>query len=269
VAVLLGALDAITQQGLRPHAVFIVFFNTEESPYFGTDLQGSRRLLAALPSEVGDLSAIRLAVILDLIGGVVWRHSADTIFACGAEKASGLSAIVDSIHEDGLNVRRLGIHAVENLPGYAPQPFSDYDIFRARRVPFLFLSSGRTPRYHRPTDLPATLHYDRMARTSRWIARLAAAAGAVPNALRFDAGGEDFSADRDTLEWALSAASVPWKSVPGTGPITAIRLLQDLRRLREMNEAGHRYDEQDKLALEHASFRLQCLLYAYPVCFTF
>jgi hypothetical protein len=268
VAVLLGALPSILAARPRPYGVAIAFFNTEEAPYFGTVRQGSRRLVAALPSEIRDLRAIRLAVVLDLVGGVVWRRTSSTLFACGAEKTSGLGELVDGVREEGLEVRRLGIHLVENIPGYAPQPFSDYDIFRRMRVPFLFLSSGRTPRYHRPSDLPDTLHYDRMAQTSRWIARLVAAAGAPGEARAFDPKGEDYAADLATLRFTIDAAAKPWSSVSGTSPMTAFRLLGDRSRLEAMAEPGHTWTAADGLSLERTGFRLQCLLYRFPVCFT-
>lgn len=269
VAVLLGALPSLLALHPRPYGIAVAFFNTEESPYFGTPRQGSQRFVAALPAETGSLSSVRLAVVLDLIGGVAWRPTASTIFACGAEKSPDLPAIVDSVREPGLDVRRLGIHAVENIPGYAPpQPFSDYDVFRDRGVPFLFLSSGRTPRYHRPSDLPDTLYYDRMARTSRWIAALVAAISAKAPALDFDPRGEDLATDRDTLRYAFDAAAKPWSSVPGTSPLTAARILGDRARLEAMAEPGHVWTPEDARSLERASFRLQCLLYRYPVCFT-
>jgi hypothetical protein len=268
VAVLLGAVSALRRRTLR-HPVFVVFFNTEEAPYFGTPHQGSRAFLASLPPEIGARASIRLAVVLDLIGGVVWGPSADTIFACGAEKAEGLPELVDATREEGLTVRRLGISMVENLPGYRPQAFSDYDVFRDERVPFLFLSSGRTPRYHHATDLPDTLHYDRMARTSRWIASLVASVDGRDATPRFDPTGADRAADLATMRWALDAAAMPWRSIPGTGPITAIRLLADRARIRAMEPPGRALTREDELALERASFRLQCLLYSFPVCFTF
>ncbi len=36
---------------------------------------------------------------------------------------------------------------VESMSGRGQTPFSDYDAFRNRHIPFLFLSSGRTPHY--------------------------------------------------------------------------------------------------------------------------
>jgi hypothetical protein len=52
--------------------------------------------------------------------------------------------------------------------------------------------------------------------------------------------------------------------------VTAFRLLGDLSRIRAMSEPGRvtNDEHEDAVALERASFRLQCLLYAFPVCFT-
>ena len=268
VAVLLGALPSLLAMKSRSHGIAVVFFNTEEAPYFGTTQQGSRKFVATLPREIETLSQVRLAIVLDLIGGVVWRRTADSMYVCGAEKTRGLPAIVDAVHEEGLDVRRLGIHSVENIPGYRPTAFSDYDVFRDHRIPFLFLSSGRTPRYHRASDLPDTLHYDRMARTSRWIHKLVAEYSKSSETFVFDPKGEDYAAERDSLRFAIGEAVKPWRSIPGTSPITAMRLLGDLSRLDAMADPAHVFVPADALAIERASFRLQCLLYRYPVCFT-
>lgn len=267
VAVVLGAIPQLLAMKPRPYGIAIAFYNTEEA-YFGTSRQGSRAFADALPPEIGSQKSIRLSIALDLIGGVVWRRTADSIYAVGAEKTTGLPAIVDDVHEDGLNVLRLGIHSVENIPGYRPSAFSDYDVFRDNRVPFLFLSSGRTPRYHHATDLPDTLYYDRMARTSRWIAKLIARTSQSKEPFVFEAKGEDYAAERDALRWALQDAVKPWRSIAGTSPITAFRLLGDSSRLEAMTDPLHVWTSADALAIERASFRLQCLLYQYPICFT-
>lgn len=268
VAVVLGAIPALLAMKPRPFGIALLFFNTEEAPYFRTSRQGSRAFVAALPPEIESLKSIRLAIVLDLIGGVVWSRTADTIYACGAEKSRGLPAMVDAVHEDHLDVRRLGIHAVENIPGYRPSAFSDYDVFRDNRVPFLFLSSGRTPRYHHAADIPETLYYDRMARTSRWIAKLIERQALSNEALFFDAKGEDYAAERDSLRWAFDAAVKPWTSISGTSPFSLFRLLGDRSRLESLADPLHVWTPADALAIERASFRLQCLLYRYPICFT-
>lgn len=267
VAVVLGALPSLLQMKPRPYGIAVVFYNTEEA-YFGTPRQGSRAFLAGMPPEIESSKSIRLSIALDLIGGVVWRKTAEMIYAVGAEKTKTLPAIVDEVHEDKLDVRRLGLHSVENIPGYRRSAFSDYDVFRDNRIPFLFLSSGRTPRYHHATDLPDTLYYDRMARTSRWIAKFIARFSQVSEPLVFEPNGEDYATERDVLRWAFSSAVKPWSAPAGTSPITYFRLLADRSRLEAMADPLHTWTPADALAIERASFRLQCLLYRYPICFT-
>ena len=130
------------------------------------------------------------------------------------------------------------------------------------------LSTGRTPRYHKATDRPETLHYDRMARTSRWIASFVAALDASDAELAFDAHAEDYGADVRTASWLTSTAVRPWSTVPGTGPLSWIQLWRDGARVDELAAPGAQFGPAQVLALERASFRIQCLVYAYPACFT-
>lgn len=266
VAVVLGAAQELARS-TPARSIAIAFYDTEESPFFGTPAQGSRSFAFHLPREIPSLASVRLAIALDLVGGVVWRPSADVLFACGADKTPGLGDLVDSVREPDLDVRQLGIHLVEDIPGFRSTPVSDYDVFRQQGVPFLFLSTGRSPRYHRPADLPPTLYYDRMARTARWLARLVTSVASSSAPLRFDPDALDLARDRATMIWAMDAATTPWSTVPGTGPISFARLLGDRSRVHAAGE-GRPFDANDKLALERASFRLQCLIYGYPICFT-
>lgn len=43
---------------------------------------------------------------------------------------------------------------------------SDHHVFRLHRVPYLFLSCGRWPHYHEPSDTPEKLAYPKMAATA-------------------------------------------------------------------------------------------------------
>ncbi|MGE3808359.1 MAG: M28 family peptidase, partial [Gemmataceae bacterium] len=49
---------------------------------------------------------------------------------------------------------------------------SDYGPFRDRSVPFLFFSTGHHADYHRPSDLPEKIDYDKLKRNSDWIVSL-------------------------------------------------------------------------------------------------
>ncbi|HEY5922326.1 MAG TPA: M28 family peptidase, partial [Kofleriaceae bacterium] len=48
-------------------------------------------------------------------------------------------------------------------------PLSDYEAFWERRIPFLFLSAGRSRVYHTPDDTPDKLDYPKIAATARWL----------------------------------------------------------------------------------------------------
>ncbi|MEJ7732327.1 MAG: M28 family peptidase [Polyangiaceae bacterium] len=268
VAVLLAATPLLKAMGARRHPVMVVFFNTEEPPYFGTPNMGSLTFARTDPPvELGAPPRVKLAVILDLLGGVVWRAGSDLLLAAGAEKARGLGAVVDGVSEDGLEVRRLGIHMIENIPGRTSLPVSDYHVFRERQLPFLFLSSGRTPRYHRPTDLPETLHYDRMARSARWITKLVAAVDAAPE-FPFEPDLLDLRKDVQSMLAVLDRAVTPEISIPGTSPMSLAQLYGDRRRIQRMTAEGYNFSRADEIALERAGFRLQCLLWSMPICFT-
>jgi hypothetical protein len=49
---------------------------------------------------------------------------------------------------------------------------SDYGPFRDRHVPFLFFSTGQHPDYHRTTDVPERVDFEKLRRISVWIAAL-------------------------------------------------------------------------------------------------
>jgi hypothetical protein len=66
--------------------------------------------------------------------------------------------------EAGLSIGRLSADLVGTR--------SDYGPFRDRHVPFLFLSTGQHPDYHRPTDSPDRVDYEKLRRVSVWIADL-------------------------------------------------------------------------------------------------
>jgi hypothetical protein len=117
------------------------------------------------------LDRIDLMVCMDLVGHALGPEGVpgsvrDSLFALGAERSAGTSAIVDEIatSEEGVIVRRVD---AEVIP-----PLSDYDAFWQRRVPFLFLTGGRSQRYHTPEDVPEHLAWSKMDATARWLERL-------------------------------------------------------------------------------------------------
>jgi Zn-dependent M28 family amino/carboxypeptidase len=190
-AAAVAVLAAVARDLAREHhgrGVIIAAFDGEEPPFFGTGAMGSR----AYAESTRD--AIDFMVCMDLVGhrfgpeGVPDEVGA-SLFALGAERSSGTQALVSSLKhaEPGLVVRPAD---AEIIP-----PLSDYEPFWRRRVPFLFLTAGRSRVYHTPEDTPDKLDYAKIEATARWLTRFVRESRTREPA-RFDDAGR---ADRATL----------------------------------------------------------------------
>lgn len=274
---------------LAHHTVLFVAFTAEEAPYIRTKEMGSQYFADHLPPEVGALGNLQAVVIMDLMGGVHWEPLRDTIFAAGAEQAPGLyRRLQESVRGQGVAVRGedrpdasaplpppsppsplavlpVGLHLVEEIPLVGRVPFSDYDAFRNAGVPFLFLSAGRTPRYHQPTDLPDTLHYERMAATVRWLVALLARLDQDREPYRVEPGRIEFADEVAALR-PLARLAAGWDTrIPGTSWLSLFKLRRDADWLGTLDPA--KAGPEDVRRLERLSIRMQCLLADFPACF--
>lgn len=168
VAVLVEVGRALAGQR-QGRGVIIAAFDGEEPPHFATGAMGSQRFLQA------NRDPIDFMVCMDLVGhrfgpSMVPDEVGDSLFALGAERSTGTLALVNGMKraEPGLIVRPAD---AEIIP-----PLSDYLPFWAQRIPFLFLSAGRSRVYHTPDDTPDKLDYPKIAATARWLARFVGAA---------------------------------------------------------------------------------------------
>lgn len=285
VAVLLELARALPP--LAHHSVLFVAFNAEEPPFIRTPIMGSQVFIDHLPAEIRSSSNLQAAVIMDLMGGVHWEPLRDVVFAVGAEKSPELYQRVKEagnrrhevafpfplypspLYPSPLAVLPVGIHLLEELPVIGRVSFSDYDAFRNASVPFLFLSAGRTPHYHHPSDLPDTLHYERMASTVRWLESLLHGLDQDTVPYRFEPDRLVLADEVETLRALVFPAS-QWKTrIPGTSPLSLLRLKLDARWLERLNpEIMPEGADRKKLLrrLERISFRLQCLLANFYGC---
>lgn len=254
---------------LDNHSVVFAAFNTEEAPYIRTGLMGSQHFTNHLPEEIGSLSQFKAVVIMDLMGGVHWEPLQDIIFATGAEKSPGLYRRVKHAAQAGsmapLSVLPIGLHLVEEIPLVGRVVFSDYDAFRNASVPFLFLSAGRTPRYHRPSDLPNTLHYGRMASTVHWLQHLVSSIDQDTEPYRFEKDGLEFSDEVEAFRPLSIKAAEEATKIPGTSSLSLWKLKQDRDWLERLNPTEATLDDVKRL--ERLSIRMQCLLSDMPGCF--
>ena len=168
VAVLVELGRALAARRPEGRGVVLAAFDGEEPPYFLSDAMGSQHF-ARNPTV--PLDAIDLMVCMDLVGHG-FGAGADlpdevsrSLFALGAERSEGTLAHVESLARavPGLVVRAAD---AEIIP-----PLSDYDPFWRRRVPFVFLTAGRSRRYHTPDDTPEHLDWAKIEATARWLER--------------------------------------------------------------------------------------------------
>jgi hypothetical protein len=266
---LAGSLPSLTN-----HPVVFVAFNTEEAPYIRTGLMGSQHFTDHLPAEIGSLSRFQAVIIMDLMGGVHWEPLQEILFATGAEKSPDLYRRVKETADlspersalgPHLSVLPVGLHLVEEIPLVGRVAFSDYDTFRNASIPFLFLSSGRTPRYHQPTDLSNTLHYERMASTVHWLQHLISSIDQDTAPYRFEKDQLEFSDEVNAFRPLVIKSADESSKIPGTSALSLWKQKQDrdwLERLDPMHAT-----QEDIKRMERLSIRMQCLLSDFSGCF--
>ena len=187
VAVLVEVARALVSEHTG-RGVIIAAFDGEEPPHFGTGAMGSRYFLQA------NRDPIDFMVCMDLVGhrfgpDLVPDEVGASLFALGGERSAGTHAHVAQLKraEPGVIVRPVDAEIVP--------PLSDYEAFWAARIPFLFLSAGRSRVYHTPEDTPDKLDYAKIAATARWLTRFVRA-----TRLREGASFTDARFDRATLD---------------------------------------------------------------------
>ncbi len=190
VAMLLAVGDALgrARPPLRRHVV-LLFPDAEEPPNIRTGRMGSTWFWNHSPFP---LSSLHCALVFDLLAGrptsaVQNAGLANAVFVLGAEASPGLARLArGASSEPGVEPMLLGLPLIEAYPFVPWRRFaqSDYHGLRERgRRPFLFVTSGRTSTYHTAQDTADTLDYAKLARLTRWVARLLVSAAEDAEAL--------------------------------------------------------------------------------------
>ena len=249
---------------LNHYSLGFLAFNAEEPPYF---LHGSNFFVHHLPREIGSPSDIQAVMVMDLMGGVFWPPLRDVVFALGAEKCEKLYRRLKQtkVPAGGLSIIQVGIHLIEQVPVVGPLPFSDYHAFRNAGVPYVFLSSGRTPHYHKPTDRPDTLNYERMAQTVTWLQHVINGMDQDIDTYGFERDRIEFAEDVEVVRSLVTLAANRATEIPGTSPLTRFKLQGDAEWLNTISPAAA--TKANIKRLEKISLRLQCLLADFPMAF--
>lgn len=158
VAMLLEVAERFALQKKKPRrTVMFVAFDLEEA-----GLQGSTHFATQPPRDIKKLKAFLTA---DMLGRSMANVMDEYVFALGSESAPQLRKLVEEVKPGGgIKVGRLGADLVGTR--------SDYGAFRDRRIPFLFFSTGQHPDYHRVTDVPEKIDYEKLRHISLWISDL-------------------------------------------------------------------------------------------------
>jgi Zn-dependent M28 family amino/carboxypeptidase len=192
VAVLALVASAIARER-EGRGVIIASFDGEEPPFFLSEGMGSR---AFLRDPVVPREAIDFMVCMDLVGHRLGPEGlpdqvGSSLFALGAERSAGTRDIVRDLArtEPGVIVRTADADIIP--------PLSDYEAFWRARIPFLFLTAGRSRLYHTPEDTPDQVDYAKTEATARWLTRFTRALRTRPGPAPFD---EDARDDLGTLD---------------------------------------------------------------------
>jgi Zn-dependent M28 family amino/carboxypeptidase len=160
VALLMELAEHFALRKEKPRRTLLfVGFDLEE-----VGLQGSTHFATHPPRDVKKLKAFLTA---DMVGRSMANVLDEYVFVLGSETAPQLRRLVEKVPTgDGLKAGRLGADIIGTR--------SDYGPFRDRKVPFLFFSTGQHPDYHRPSDTPDKVDYEKARRITAWVCRLTA-----------------------------------------------------------------------------------------------
>lgn len=250
VAILLDTARALaaSRTSLTRQVVFCAF-DAEEPPFFLTELMGSRYFTR---HPTVPLDRIDMMVCMDLMGHALGSEDLPesvrkTLFVLGAEHSPRTAELVRraSVGLSGLEPRRLASGLIPAL--------SDYHAFQLEEVPFLFLTNGRGAHYHRVTDTPEKLDYEKMLRSADFLRRLVLELSNLddPRIAYLPAGHDDRGSLESLREVALALA-------PQAPP--ARRLLPAIEALLTATRTGDGLSAADRRRVAQLVFAMEGLL---------
>lgn len=167
----------------KRHILRLVLFVNEEPPHFQQETMGSLQFARWLASR----ETVRAMISLETLGafsdqrdsqtfpapfGLLLRNTADFIAFVGTPRARSL------LHEALGSFRR---HTAFPTMGGVAHAFikgvdwSDHSSFDAQKIPAIMITDTalfRYPHYHKPTDTPDKVDYQRLARITKGVERM-------------------------------------------------------------------------------------------------
>ncbi len=166
VAMMLETARSIAHGPPPKRSIMFIGFDLEEIGLFG-----SRYFVEHSPVPI---EKIALFITADMISRSLADVCPQHVFLIGSEHTPTLRDWVKGANKNpSLTIGTLGADLLLLNR-------SDYGPFRAKRVPFLFFTTGENPRYHTPNDTPETLDYPKLAQISQVIHQIVARALVEP-----------------------------------------------------------------------------------------
>lgn len=170
--------------------ILFVFFDLEEN-----GLLGSQHFVREPPVP---LDRVGLFVTADMLGRSLAGVGGDSLFVMGTEHAPGLRPWIFEA-ADGLPLE-VGVVGADLLV----IDRSDYGPFRWRSVPFLFFSTGESPVYHTPQDVPETIDYAKLSASTTLIDRIIRRAASAEDLPVWTSDREPWIEEAEAIRGVLS-----------------------------------------------------------------
>ena len=248
-------LELARRLAVRPpdRSVLFAAFDAEEPPAYRTAAMGSQYWL-----DHPTIARPRVAAMLamDLMGGNLWPGARTPLYVMGRETFTATGA--PDLARAPVSTHAMHLRLVEDLPT-GRQAFSDHGAFFAASIPVLFFSTGRSPHYHRATDVPEHLDFAKLTAEVevveahvRWLADL-------PQRPTWSAAQPVTAADAAAVLHLLVEGSGPGGTAE-FGGIAAAAVTRDKARLTPLATGTDALPDDAARVVIHASLRAQCLL---------
>ncbi len=190
VAMMLEVARALKSAPESAHRSFMfIGFDLEEVGLFG-----SRYFVEHAPAP---LANVALVITADMIGRSLAGVCTPYVFVMGTEHAPGLRPWITAASAG--NAVTIGTLGTDLLL----LDRSDYGPFRARKIPYLFFSTGENPVYHTPRDVPETLDYAKLTAISQVVLGVVSRAAEAPETPRWSAAQDLSIAEATTIRDVL------------------------------------------------------------------
>lgn len=244
-----------------PRRCHLLFLCPDSEEY---GLKGSAHFVKHPPFPI---ESFRTAVVMDLVGNDPAAALAGYVFVMGAEASGRLAEVAGAVPgAAGAEPVRYSIGMVEAVP-FAPgnrAPVSDYNAFRDAGRPFVFLSCGRSPKYHTPDDTPESLNYPKMAAITAYLLELTARIADAGPVTDHKPGAFDIAGDLAALETALTKMTAADQPPAEMSPRVYAALRKDkdaVATFRSAITGGADLKPEDVRKIQMISVRLQLALW--------